>query len=234
MKILAIGTWGAGLVPKKRNTSFLIDDSTLLDCGPHTVGYLINQGINLDAIKRVLVTHLHLDHAGGISEFIWQRALHGVDTEVNIVGPPELSKSISGILKYYHTPAFMMRGITFNENEPGLNIMLGKHTVEEYMYRFKSSGKTVFYSGDTSYTDAAVENGRNSELFIHEATYQDGMENEAKKYGHSTVSEAILAFSASRSRIFMPTHMSSESIKQVLSIHSNNFIVPVEGEVYNI
>ncbi len=234
MKILAIGTWGSGLVPKKRNTSFLIDDSTLLDCGPHTVEYLINQGINLEEIKRVLVTHLHLDHAGGISELIWQRALHGVDTEVNIVGPSEISKSISGILKYYHTPAFMMRGITFNENEPGLHIMLGKHTVEEYMYRFNASGKTVFYSGDTSYNDAAVKHGRNSDLFIHEATYQDGMEKEAEKYGHSTVSDAILAFRASRSRIFMPTHMSSESLKQVLSIHSNNFIVPVEGEVYNI
>jgi ribonuclease Z len=234
MKILAIGTWGAGLVPEKRNTSFLIDDSTLLDCGPHTVEYLINMGIDISRIKRVFVTHLHLDHAGGISELIWQRALHGIDTGINIMGPVEIFESISGILKYYHTPQFMMRGVSFNENEPGVKIMPGKHTVEDYMYRFSASGKTVFYSGDTSYTDAAVENGKNSDIFIHEATYPDGMENEAQKYGHSTVYDAIRAFRASGSRIFMPTHMSGESLKLFLSMRGRNFIVPVEGEVYHI
>ena len=78
MKVQVIGTWSAKLDQKKRNTSFLLDDSILLDCGPHTVEYLINSGIDLSNIKTVLVTHLHLDHFGGIPEFIWQRALQGI------------------------------------------------------------------------------------------------------------------------------------------------------------
>ncbi len=234
MNIMAVGTWGAGLDPQRRNTTFLIDENTLLDCGPHTTEYLINQDVDLSKIKRMLITHLHLDHAGGIPEFIWQRALHGINRDINITGPYEISRNITEILRYYHTPTFMMRGVTFNKFEPDLKIMPGKHSVEEYMYRATFSGKSVFYSGDTSYTEIAIETGKGCDLFIHEATYPDTMEDEARKYGHSTVAEAIMAFRASGSKIFMPTHMSSESFQVISSIKDKNIIVPEDGKVYKI
>ncbi len=234
MDILAVGTWGSGLEPDKRNTAFLVDGKTLLDCGPGTTEYLINSGIDISQIKRILVTHLHLDHAGGIPEFIWQRALHGICTDINITGPGEIVESIGNILRNYHTPAFMMNGITFNRSDPDLSIRPGKHPVEEYTYRISCSGKSVFYSGDTSYTEEAIENGRNCDLFIHEATYPDSMGKEANRYGHSTVSDAIRAFRASGSRIFMPTHMTRDSYNALLSIRDKNIVLPEEGKVYKI
>ena len=234
MKILAIGTWASGLKPGKRNTTYLIDSDTLLDCGPHTAEYLIDKHVDISGINRILVTHMHLDHAGGIPELVWQRGLHSIDTHINIVGPDEIYRGVTGILGFFHTPDFMMKGVTFNNMENNLKIMPGIHSLDEYMYRLDLSGKSIFYSGDTSYTDAAVEIGRNCDLFIHEATYQDTMENEAIKYGHSTVSDALKAFKGSESRIFMPTHMSIESFRQISAIKDKNIIVPEDGKEYYI
>lgn len=234
MEILAIGTWTSGLNPGKRNTTYLIDGATLLDCGPHTAEYLINHHVDISRINRILVTHIHLDHAGGIPELIWQRALHGIDTRINIIGPDEIYRGITGILGFYHTPDFMMRGVDFNNIENDLKIMPGIHSVDEYMYRLDLSGKSIFYSGDTSYTDESSAIGGNCDLFIHEATYPDTMENQAIKYGHSTVSDALKAFAHSGSRIFMPTHMSNESFQQISAIKDKYILVPEDGREYQI
>ncbi len=47
------------------------------------------------------------------------------------------------------------------------------------------------YSGDTRPCDALVEAGTDATLLIHEATFEDGMAEEARDKYHSTTSEAI-------------------------------------------
>lgn len=60
MRITALGTSG-GIGPGVYTTSFLIGDSTLIDCGTG-VGTL--EVDTLLRIERVLLTHSHLDHCG--------------------------------------------------------------------------------------------------------------------------------------------------------------------------
>ena len=90
------------------------------------------------------------------------------------------------------------------------------------------------YSGDTSYSEAVIENGANCDLFIHEATYPDTRAYEAQKYGHSTVSDAFRAFESSNSKMFIPTHMSIDSMDQAISMKTSNIIIPTEGKEYDI
>ena len=234
MKAQVIGTWSAKLDQRKRNTSFLLDDSILLDCGPHTVEYLINSGIDLGNIKTVLVTHLHLDHFGGIPEFIWQRALQGIINPVNIIGTEKTEASTLSVLEYFNTPDYMLQGVKFNIPDSRVTIVPGIHSIEDYTYRIEVSGKTIFYSGDTSYSEAVIENGANCDLFIHEATYPDTRAYEAQKYGHSTVSDAFRAFESSNSKMFIPTHMSIDSMDQAISMKTSNIIIPTEGKEYYI
>ncbi|XP_026076431.1 zinc phosphodiesterase ELAC protein 2 [Carassius auratus] len=53
------------------------------------------------------------------------------------------------------------------------------------------SGWQIVFSGDTMPCDAVVNIGRNATLLIHEATLEDGMEEEACEKRHSTTSQAI-------------------------------------------
>ncbi|WP_337859883.1 MBL fold metallo-hydrolase [Ferroplasma sp.] len=232
MKFKAIGTWSSKLDIGKKNSSFLLEDNTLLDCGPHAVEELINSGINLKDIKAVLVTHLHLDHYGGIPELIWQRALNGITDPVNIIGPEKIENSTISILKYYNTPEFMLEGVKFNNPDNRVTVAPGIHTVEDYTYRIKIENKKLFYSGDTSYSETAIKNGENCDIFIHEATYCNNKEDEAKKYGHSTVNDALKAFTLSRSKILVPTHMSADSLNQIKSLNYENILIPEDGKVY--
>jgi ribonuclease Z len=234
MKVRVIGTCGAKLDPGKRNTSFLINDDILLDCGPHTVEYLINSGVKIDHIKTLFITHLHLDHAGGVPEFIWQRALYGIMDPVNIIGPEKIKGNILSILKNYDTPNYMLHGVGFNMPYDDVKIVPGIHSVEDYTFRIKIGGQCLFYSGDTSYSENVIENGRNCDLFIHEATYPAGRALEASKYGHSTVSEAFRAFAESNSAMFIPTHMSPESLAQAVSMKTKTTIIPDPGMEYYI
>uniref|UniRef100_A0A673GQA4 Zinc phosphodiesterase ELAC protein 2 n=1 Tax=Sinocyclocheilus rhinocerous TaxID=307959 RepID=A0A673GQA4_9TELE len=53
------------------------------------------------------------------------------------------------------------------------------------------SGWQLVFSGDTMPCDAVVNMGKNATLLIHEATLEDGMEEEACEKRHSTTSQAI-------------------------------------------
>lgn len=50
-------------------------------------------------------------------------------------------------------------------------------------------GFKLTYSGDTMPSPKLIELGNDSDLLIHEATMEDGMEAEARKKTHSTTSQ---------------------------------------------
>ena len=68
MKLTFLGT--AGLVPglglkvtgKRGMLSMLIDDDYLLEVGDGALRNINAQGVDLNAIQRVLISHLHSDH----------------------------------------------------------------------------------------------------------------------------------------------------------------------------
>lgn len=77
----------------------------------------------------------------------------------------------------------------------------------------KSSAKnkafTVSYSGDTRPTDFfAYKVGTGSDLLIHEATHENGLEKEAYKKRHSTISEAVGIAYKMKAKYTVLTHFS--------------------------
>ena len=54
-----------------------------------------------------------------------------------------------------------------------------------------ASGWKLVYSGDTRPCERLVRAGRGADVLIHEATFEDGLENEARLKAHSTTAEAI-------------------------------------------
>ncbi len=233
MEIRAIGTWSSKLSRNKRNTSYLINNNILIDCGPHTAESLINNSIKISNIDIILISHMHLDHYGGLPELIWQRAFESTDKKIIIIGPDDIEKRTYNILNEYYTPDYFKKNIEFNKRFDNIIIGNGKHSINDYTYKLKLD-KTLFYTGDTSYSEEVIRDGYNSDIFIHEATYPSDVEDIAVKYGHSTVNDAYKSFKLSKSKIFIPTHMSELSLNEIRKINDDNIIIPEENEKYVI
>ena len=56
----------------RRRTAYLVDDDTLVDCGPDIYWQSIAFGIDLSRVRRVFVTHSHFDHLSP-RELMWRR-----------------------------------------------------------------------------------------------------------------------------------------------------------------
>ncbi len=234
MEIRVIGTWNSKLSKNRRNTSYIINNNILMDCGPHTAESFINNGIKFSDIDIILISHMHLDHYGGLPEFIWQRAFESTDKKIMIIGPDDIEKRTHNILNEYYTPDYFKKNIEFNGNFENIIIGNGKHSIKDYTYRLEIGNKTLFYTGDTSYSEEIIKNGYNSDIFIHEATYPSNMEDIAAKYGHSTVNGAYKSFKSSRSKIFIPTHMSELSLHEIAEIDDGDILLPEENKKYVI
>ncbi len=70
-----------------------------------------------------------------------------------------------------------------------------------------SFGRLV-YSGDCRPSDRLVDIGSNADILIHEATFEDGMEEEAVLKRHSTVGEAISIGKKMKAKNVILTHFS--------------------------
>ncbi|KAG8128894.1 hypothetical protein E2320_015627 [Naja naja] len=75
------------------------------------------------------------------------------------------------------------------------------------------SGWKVVYSGDTMPCATLVDMGKDASLLIHEATLEDGMEEEAIEKTHSTTSQAVEVGMRMNAKFIMLNHFSQRYAK---------------------
>jgi ribonuclease Z len=64
-------------------------DRFLVDCGEGTQRQLMSARLGFRGLRHVLLTHLHLDHIGGLAGIIATRALYGINQPLEIAGSAE-------------------------------------------------------------------------------------------------------------------------------------------------
>lgn len=188
----------------------------LMDCGEGTYGQIVRLfGLErsnqvLSNLVGVYISHLHADHHLGLIGLLQgrQRAFESTKTSpepVMLIAPQQ----INYWLKTYH---YNFEGIrNYFELVPALNLfkgnsvdstLLGRLNAESIVTTYARHCPNAFgvsivtadgfkftYSGDTMPCQGLIEVGYNSDLLIHEATMEDGMEAEAKLKTHSTTSQ---------------------------------------------
>ncbi|XP_068605784.1 zinc phosphodiesterase ELAC protein 2 [Brachionichthys hirsutus] len=174
----------------------------------------------LSRISTVFISHMHADHHTGLPMLLFQRkralrATGGVFSPVFLLGPAAI---VIWLQKYHDSCEEILDSVNFISNNalqdggetpaPGrkacINALLKKNNLEKfqtcavrhcknaYACSFThQSGWKLAFSGDTMPCDAFVRIGRNANLLIHEATLEDGLEEEAEEKRHSTTSQAI-------------------------------------------
>ncbi|KAJ8251752.1 hypothetical protein GJAV_G00225060 [Gymnothorax javanicus] len=174
----------------------------------------------LTKLSTVFVSHLHADHHTGLLNLLFQReralAHMGIPfTPIYLVAPVQ----ILFWLQQYHDHCqeilhhinlipswFLTEGVEIHKNKTkaAIQSLLRKSNLEKFQtctvlhcknafgcsLTHRSGWKLVF-SGDTMPSDALVNMGKNATLLIHEATLEDGLEEEAVEKRHSTTSQAI-------------------------------------------
>lgn len=234
MDIKFLGKWSSNLVPGQRNISFLLEDKIIFEFGPHTLESLLDRNLDPNNIETLLISHMHLDHYAGIAELLWYRSIYKAKNHLTILGPKGIRKNTELLLKVLNTPT-PWYGEQINPNTEYIEdanadfarVFRASHNIPCNEYRVEYGGKTIFYSGDTSYSEEIVEAASGVDWLLHETSYTDRDRELADFWCHSTWSDAMKVFKKSGAIHFVPVHLTQSS-----SELASSMVGKVEGLVY--
>ncbi|XP_035471673.2 zinc phosphodiesterase ELAC protein 2 isoform X1 [Scophthalmus maximus] len=196
----------------------------------------------LTKITTVFISHMHADHHTGLLNLLYQReravATLGKDfSPVFLIAPTQI---MTWLNQYHdhceeivHHVNLVPNACLRDDGEPLkqptqslVEALLRKNDLKEFQtctvrhcknafaccFTHQSGWKLAF-SGDTMPCDWFVHMGRNATLLIHEATLEDGLEQEAVEKRHSTTSQAIGIGVKMNAEFIMLNHFSQRYAK---------------------
>jgi ribonuclease BN (tRNA processing enzyme) len=189
VQVLFLGSGDAFFGGGRHHAAYLVrspDGVLLLDCGASTLAALKQQKVDIGAIDRILISHLHGDHFGGIPflllEYLYeqprQRAL-------GIAGPPGTEARVRALFSaaYKDIAARPLPfPLEFSELLPDQPVSFGQIRIKPFAVPHQEketslgfdvhvSGRRVVYSGDTGWTEELITRSRDADLFICECCY---------------------------------------------------------------
>jgi ribonuclease BN (tRNA processing enzyme) len=187
MRLQFIGTGDAFGTGGRFNTCFRVErpgGDFLIDCGASSMVALRKLGIEPNSIKTIFISHLHGDHFGGLPFFILDAQFYSGRTEVlTLVGPTGFRQRLLEAMEVFFpgsSTASRKFEMDIHEVTPGESVTVNGiklDTVEmrhacgapPLGLRLTCGGRSIAYSGDTEWTDALLELGRDADLLIVEA-----------------------------------------------------------------
>ena len=160
----------------------------LLDCGASALISMKRFGVSSADIDKILITHLHGDHFGGIPFFILDSQLISKRTKpLLIAGPPGIKDRIHSAMEIMFPGSSRVKQkfrIEFQELQAGARTEMDQVFVTaegvahasgspSYALRIECAGKSIGYSGDTEWTDNLIKAVRGADLFIAEAYFYE-------------------------------------------------------------
>ena len=160
------------------------DDLFLVDCGASSLIALRQQQIDPRDVSKILITHLHGDHFGGLPFFLLDAQLVSKRTApLTLVGPPGLEKRLMEAMEILFAgsskiePNFEVRFIELKPRTPtaveGIEVTAfpAAHFsgAPSYSLRVAVEEKVFVYSGDTQWTDTLIEASDQADLFLCES-----------------------------------------------------------------
>lgn len=223
MKLTVLGCGDAFGNGGRFNTSFLLtneNEHVLVDCGASTLIRLKQEGISLNDISTIIISHFHGDHYGGLPFLLISSMFESNRTEpLTIIGPPGIEMKVKALLEivYEGTSEHLANlDLVFEEfpSEDSLDVS-GKKIVAlpvdhsppsiPHGIRLEWEGKTFAFSGDTSWTDNLLELSREADLFICECNF---LEHQA--FGHLSYHELLLKKNLFEAKAIWLSHMGTE------------------------
>lgn len=173
-------------------SSVLHLDGTMVvvDCGLGVSRGLIDQGIRLQDIRLIAITHMHSDHFLELGPLLHTAWTAGLKARVTVWGPAGLAEYWTGFLASMKTEIDLriedegrpdLRDlVSLRVIDPAQEMQLGSLRMRAirtlhppltdcFALRFEGVGKTVVFSGDTAHMPELAGFARGADLLIHEA-----------------------------------------------------------------
>ncbi|MBW1777580.1 MAG: MBL fold metallo-hydrolase [Deltaproteobacteria bacterium] len=182
MKVIFLGT--AGLVPgiglqisgRRGMLSIVIDDDTLLELGDGALRNINAHGVNLNKVKRILVSHLHSDHFIGIVHVLFSMMnVFNRTNPLEVIGPKGIAAATQGLMDLCELPVAHRekRGYDIEYRELGeretlddLQTVRGDHPSEAHAFRIERNGRALAYNGESVFTKEVTDLVRGADLLI--------------------------------------------------------------------
>ena len=181
------------------------------------------------------ISHMHADHHLGLLTLLAERVHKGNLPPLIVAGPSplsnflgEYSKALGGDFgaKFAQSYVFLDCEAMLSQKQIGfeppalrrLKELAGLraatsvsvvHCYKAYALVLETlAGWKFVYSGDTEFCADLVSEGNGAHVLVHEATFEDGKEDEAKDKKHSTISQALAAALGMQAKVVIFSHFS--------------------------
>ena len=211
----------------------------LLDCGATALLAMQQQQIDPSSVDRILLSHLHGDHFGGVPFFlIHAQFAAGRTKPLTIMGPSGTKERIDAAVDVLFSD---LKGITWRfpldvaELEPGENLQALDLSIASFLvdhpsgapslaFRLETHGKALAFSGDTRWTEALIDVADNVDLLIAEChgyrpngvPHLDWQTLNARKHDL-------------RARRILLTHMSESMLRRLPTLERGRFEFAEDG-----
>ena len=217
-RIYFLGTGAAMPIDRMPSCIALKVDSNiyLIDPGEGCQARMFMKGLSPVKVKTVIITHGHGDHYLGLFGLLMSMTLSNRETPLTIIAPRKLREILehvlkSGLINIGFKIEFLDAGkdFTYSDSKITVKSFPVNHSTEAYGYRFTVNKKSICYTGDTAPSESIVENCRDVDILIHEATFTSIYEEEAHAQGHSTALDAARTALKTNTKLLVLYHISA-------------------------
>ncbi|MEM1596247.1 MAG: ribonuclease Z [Desulfurococcaceae archaeon] len=191
-------------------------DIYLFDPGEGCQVKMFKQGLSPLKVKAVFVTHAHGDHYLGLPGLLQSMTLSSRKDPLTIAGSRSFIEALSLMIKTgLIKPNFkvdlvpLSNEFKYVDSKISVKAFPVNHSIETYGFHITIGKKTVCYTGDTSPSETIIENCRNADVLIHEATFTSYYEQEAHEQKHSTALDAAKAAYEAGVKLLVLFHISA-------------------------
>ncbi len=186
MRIRILGSGDAFNSSGALHSCYLLEagaGTLLLECGPSVLASMKRAGVASDAPDAILISHLHGDHFGGLPFlFLEYRFKTPRSRPLEIAAPALARERVEALARALYTDLAATDldiPVRYRVVEPERPFALAgfsiepfevPHSAEPYClgYRIEAEGASVLFSGDSAWTEAFIEQSRDTDVFLCE------------------------------------------------------------------